>query len=63
MNQLDLSDHQAGLLVVQEIRAKCDEAAFSFYAAHVWNKLPENLRIDSYLTFYNLNKRQSFAFM
>ncbi|XP_032872790.1 uncharacterized protein LOC116970201, partial [Amblyraja radiata] len=33
-----------GLLCVPRVRTKHGEAAFSFYAPHIWNKLPENCR-------------------
>ena len=32
------------LLFVPRVRTKQGEAAFSFYAPHIWNKLPENCR-------------------
>ena len=34
----------SGLLCVPRIRTKHGEAAFSFYAPQIWNKLPENCR-------------------
>lgn len=33
-----------GLLCVPRVRTKKAEAAFGFYAPHLWNKLPEHLR-------------------
>lgn len=33
----------AGLLSVPRAKTRCGEAEFSFYAPHVWNKLPEKL--------------------
>ncbi|KAF7646786.1 hypothetical protein LDENG_00182350 [Lucifuga dentata] len=34
----------SGLLSIPRVRTKHDEAAFSFSAPKLWNKLPENLR-------------------
>ena len=34
-----------GLLSVPRIKTKQGEAAFSFYASRLWNKLPEYLRL------------------
>ena len=33
-----------GLLTVPRVKTKHREAAFSFYAPHIWNKPPENLK-------------------
>jgi len=39
MSPLELSGHQ-GLLTVPRVRTEHGEAAFSFYAPQLWNKLP-----------------------
>ena len=39
-----LRSSRAGLLSVPRIKTKQGEAAFSFYAPRLWNKLPEYLR-------------------
>ncbi len=45
MKRPDLSDGLgSGLLTVPRVQTKPGEAAFSFYARHMWNKLTENLR-------------------
>lgn len=45
----------SGLLVVPQVSTKHGEAAFSFYAAHIWNKLPEDLRLGTMLTTFKFN--------
>ena len=42
----------AGLLCVPKVRTKHGESAFSFYAPHIWNKLPENIRSAECLTSF-----------
>ena len=42
-----------GLLSVPRIKTKHGEAAFSFYAPRLWNKLPENLLLLLYVCFLN----------
>ncbi|KAF7665557.1 hypothetical protein LDENG_00137930, partial [Lucifuga dentata] len=41
-----------GLLVVPKVITKHGEAAFSFCAPHIWNKLPEDLRQETKLTTF-----------
>ena len=41
-----------GLLRVPRVRTKQGEAAFSFYAPNIWNKLPENLRSAATLSSF-----------
>ncbi len=46
-----------GLLSVLRVKTKHGEAAFSFYALHIWNKLPENCKsaatLSSFITQLN----------
>ncbi|CAJ1082756.1 hypothetical protein KUCAC02_009465 [Xyrichtys novacula] len=52
----------AGLLSVPRVRTKRGEAAFSFYAPHVWNKLPENCRsAETLSSFKSQLKTHMFA--
>ena len=41
-----------GLLTVPRVRTKQGEAAFSYYAPKIWNKLPENLRSAATLSSF-----------
>ena len=42
----------SGFLSVPRVRTRHGEAAFSFYAPHVWNKLPESLRSAETLSLF-----------
>uniref|UniRef100_A0A3B3B5V6 Reverse transcriptase domain-containing protein n=1 Tax=Oryzias melastigma TaxID=30732 RepID=A0A3B3B5V6_ORYME len=42
----------SGLLSVPRVRTKHGEAAFSFYAPQIWNRLPENLRSAETLSVF-----------
>lgn len=37
---------------VPRVKTKYSETAFSFYAAQMWNKLPEELRLETMLTTF-----------
>ena len=50
-----------GLLVVPRVRTKQGEAAFSFYAPHIWNKLPENCRSAATLSSFK-SKLKTYLF-
>ena len=41
-----------GLLLVPRVRTKHGESAFQFYAAKIWNSLPEDVRQTSTLTMF-----------
>ena len=49
------------LLSVPRIRTKHGAAAFSYYAPHIWNKLPENCRSASTLTSFK-SRLKTFIF-
>lgn len=51
----------AGLLTVPRVRTKHGEAAFSFYAPHIWNKLPESCRSAETLTTFK-SRLKTFMF-
>uniref|UniRef100_A0A3P9BKS9 Reverse transcriptase domain-containing protein n=3 Tax=Maylandia zebra TaxID=106582 RepID=A0A3P9BKS9_9CICH len=42
----------SGLLSVPRVRTRHGEAAFSFYAPYIWNKLPESLRSAETLSLF-----------
>uniref|UniRef100_A0A669DF59 Reverse transcriptase domain-containing protein n=1 Tax=Oreochromis niloticus TaxID=8128 RepID=A0A669DF59_ORENI len=42
----------SGLLSVPRVRTRHGEAAFSFYALYIWNKLPESLRSAETLSLF-----------
>uniref|UniRef100_A0A3B3DKG4 Reverse transcriptase domain-containing protein n=1 Tax=Oryzias melastigma TaxID=30732 RepID=A0A3B3DKG4_ORYME len=42
----------SGLLSVPRVRTKHGEAAFSFYAPQIWNRLPENIRSAETLSVF-----------
>lgn len=48
-----------GLLSVPRVRTKHREAAFSFYAAHLWNKPPESSRSAATLTCFKSSLKAS----
>ena len=50
-----------GLLSVPRVKTKHGEAAFSFYAPHIWNKLPENCRSATLSSFKSQLKTFLFA--
>ena len=50
-----------GLLSVPGVRTKRGEAAFSFYAPHIWNKLPENCRSAETLSSFK-SELKTFLF-
>ena len=50
-----------GLLVVPRVRTKQGEAAFSFYAPHIWNKLPETCRSAATLSSFK-SKLKTYLF-
>lgn len=50
-----------GLLTVPRVRTKHGEAAFSFYAPTIWNKLPENCRSATTLSSFK-SKLKTFLF-
>lgn len=50
-----------GLLCVPRVRTKHGEAAFSFYAPHIWNKLPENCRSAATLSSFK-SRLKTFLF-
>ena len=47
-----LRSTEKNLLVMPRVKTKCGEAAFSFYAAKLWNHLPDNIKnapsVDSF---------------
>ncbi len=50
-----------GLLCVPGPRTKHGEAAFSFYAPNIWNKLPENCRSAETLNAFK-SRLKTFLF-
>ena len=48
-----------GPLLVPGVKTKHGEAAFSYYAPHIWNKLPENCRSAPTLTAFK-SRRNTF---
>uniref|UniRef100_A0AAQ5X7A8 Reverse transcriptase domain-containing protein n=1 Tax=Amphiprion ocellaris TaxID=80972 RepID=A0AAQ5X7A8_AMPOC len=52
----------SGLLLVPRVKTKHGEAAFSFYAPYIWNKLPENCRsAETLSTFKSSLKTYLFS--
>ena len=49
----------SGYLSVPRFRTRHGEAAFSFYAPHVWNKLPESLRWAETLSVFKSRLKTS----
>ena len=47
-----LKSSGSSFLSVPRVRTRHGEAAFSFYAPHVWNKLPESLRSAETLSVF-----------
>ena len=50
-----------GLLSVPRVKTKHGEAAFSFYAPHIWNKIPENCRSADTLSAFK-SRLKTFLF-
>ena len=50
-----------GLLSVPRVKTKHGEAAFSFYAPHIWNKIPENCRSADTLSSFK-SRLKTFLF-
>ena len=50
-----------GLLTVPRVKTKHGEAAFSYYATHSWNKLPEDLRLAPTLAIFK-SRLKAFMF-
>ncbi len=50
----------SGLLTVPRIKTGRGEAAFSFHAAQLRNKLPENLRLEAVLSSFRFKLKTYF---
>ncbi|KAF7651872.1 hypothetical protein LDENG_00104180 [Lucifuga dentata] len=56
-----LSSSGTDLLAVPRVKTKHGEAAFSYYAANTWNKLPDDLRLAPTLTAFK-SRLKTFMF-
>lgn len=56
-----LRSSDAGLLTIPRVKTKSGEAAFSHYATHSWNKLPQDIRNAQTLTTFK-TKLKTFMF-
>ena len=61
MNHPDLWDRQVPVSSIPRVRTKHVEAAFSYNAPNIWNKLPENCRSASTLTHFK-SRPKTFIF-